>query len=63
MKNQRHLFDAKRHQLQPQQRPRSAPALRGLIQRGLEQLKNADNWIERTSGLKFKRLEVNHGDL
>ena len=59
MQNQIPLFNTEEHhQPQGQQKPRSTPALRGTIQRGLEQLKDSNNWIQRTSNLKFKRMEV-----
>ena len=65
MQNQIPLFDTEEHQHQPQRmkKSRTKPALRGTIQRGLEQLKDSDNWIKRISKLKFKRLEAQHGDL
>jgi len=63
MQNQIPLFDTKEHQTQAHQRPRSTPALRGIIQRGLDELKDSDKWIERTNKLKFKRMEAQHGNL
>jgi len=50
------LFDIEENQPQQKPSPASGP-LRCLIQRGLDQLKQHDNWIQRTSDLKFKRLE------
>jgi len=60
MQNQIPLFNTEEHQPQAQQRPRPVPGLlRGIIQRGLDELQTTrkNDWIERTSNLKFKRIE------
>jgi len=59
MQNQIPLFDTEEHQPQAQQRPRSASGpLRGTIQRSADELQASHtDWIQRTSDLKFKRIE------
>jgi len=53
MNKQKPLF---KEQPQRMEKPRTKPVLRGLIQRGLDELQASHtDWIKRNHKLKFKR--------